>query len=212
MNWALNLSLLTQAQQQTRQARFNERDQARYSEKRDEVRKRLTTELADKCRDFLTKAGLTVASVLEAVNLQNAFDGDNSTISLSDAGYYENGSLNAFEETRRSGLLNQSVAKFLKRNAKAITTLYPGGVKGNSVAARSDVYFQIDYSKGFLGIGKGYGENSGLSQTTILHEAIHSLTGLGDEELYKLLTGKTVTAGEASAGISQALKDNNCTR
>jgi hypothetical protein len=194
-----------------KKARFNERDQKRYDTKRDEVRKRLGTDLSDKCRDFLTKAGLTIKDILDAVNLQNAYDGERSTISMSDAGYYKNGALSNFDKAKRDAFLNQSVGDFVKRNAKAATMLFPGGVEVNSVAQRSDVYFQIDYQKGFLGIGKGYGENSGLNQVTILHEALHSLTGLQDIELYKLLTGNTTESGAvASAGISQALKDNDC--
>lgn len=57
------------------------------------------------------------------------------------------------------------------------------------------------------------GKGSGLNETTILHEAIHSLTGLGDIDLYKKLTGiDTKFHGEASSGISAALKKNGCVK
>ena len=126
---------------------------------------------------------------------------------MSDAGYYKKGSMDGLEEDRRKNLLDQKMLRFIPRNAKAATMIYPGGELGSSVAARSDVYFQIDH--GLF----GYGGSSGLTQTTILHEALHSLTGLDDDELYKKLTGKTAADGSsASSGISQALKDNGCTK
>jgi hypothetical protein len=205
-DWSPNFALIGAAKQTVGiKAKLNEKDQKQYDKKRDEVRKRLdNNKISKKCLDLLTKAGLTIESVLDAVNMQNAYDGEKSTISMSNAGYYKKGSLDGIEEDRRNGILNQQVAKFIPKNAKAATMIYPGGSETSSVAARSDVYFQID--RGLF----GYGENSGLTQTTILHEALHSLTGFGDDELYKKLAGKT--SDTSSADISKLLKDNDCTK
>lgn len=105
---------------------------------------------------------------------------------------------------------NEKVSDFFKKNdgVGAVTMLNPGGVLTEKVvlANRSDVYFRTDAN--WLN-----GKNNGFDdQTTILHEALHSLTGLDDEKLYTLLTGKTAGHDASSMGISQALKDNGCSR
>ena len=190
-------------------AKLSERDQKQYETQRAGVLDRLDN-ISKKCRDFLEKAGLAVSDVISAVKLQQAYDGEKSTISMNDAGYYEEGSLSQFAPERRAGLLNQRMSDFIPKNAKAATALFPGGQLGNTVAERSTVYFQIDYSNGVFGLGRGYKSNSGLTQSIILHEAIHSLSGLRDKELYTLLTGKTANAEDSSRGISEELKDNDC--
>ena len=162
--------------------------------------------ISKKCLDLFKKASIDVKDVLNAVNLQNAYDGEASTISMQEAGFYEKGSLDDLEEKRRDRLLNQTVSDFINGVAKAATMNYPGGMLGPTLESRSDVYFNIDHGS------FGYGSNTGLNQTTILHEALHSLTGLSDMELYTLLTGKTANPGESSASISKALKDNDCTK
>jgi hypothetical protein len=218
--WGLSAENGGPTPQTAGKARFIERDQKQYDKKRVEVRKRLDEILngkIKKCLNFLRKASLSVQDILNAVNLQRAYDGDMSEISMSDAGNYDRDSLSQMEPWRRDQHLNQRVKEFLKPGAyKAITMLYAAGVETNSVMdtvqLRSDVYFRIGLSKGVFGVGAGYTDSSGLNQTTILHEALHSLTGLDDSDLFKLLTGKTEPAIIASAGISQALMDNDCTK
>jgi hypothetical protein len=139
-------------------ARLNLRDQAQYDKKRQEVRDRLNN-ISKKCRDFLAAAGLKVEDVLNAVNLQRAYDGEASTISMSDAGYYND--LSGMDQKRRLGLLNQPVGEYIHGRAKALTAKYVGGGATNTplatVEERSDVYFRIDYGNGFFGLGAGYG-------------------------------------------------------
>jgi len=48
-----------------------------------------------------------------------------------------------------------------------------------------------------------------LTPATILHEALHNLTGLNDPDLYLLLTGKKLPDGPTSP-ISDALATTGC--
>lgn len=48
-----------------------------------------------------------------------------------------------------------------------------------------------------------------LTQSTVLHEALHNLTKLDDDELYKLLTGKEL-GFQPSAVINTVLVQNAC--
>lgn len=55
--------------------------------------------------------------------------------------------------------------------------------------------------------------SSGITDTGILHEALHSATGLGDIALAASLhLGAFTSDSQASRAISKALKDNGCTR
>ncbi len=48
-----------------------------------------------------------------------------------------------------------------------------------------------------------------ITQSLILHEALHNLTGLGDKDLYKLLTGALLAPGPTDI-ISNALVTMGC--
>jgi hypothetical protein len=72
-------------------------------------------------------------------------------------------------------LASGPVSSYLLKGDNAITGIWPGGVRGATLADRSDVYFHPS----------GRFSSGGLQPRTILHEALHSLTGLGDVGLAK---------------------------
>jgi len=194
---------------------LDEGSQRKYDSERAKLKKRLDGKLSNECLNLLSKVG-GLDKVIEAVNLQRAYNGSTSTISRSDAGMLNEEALKT--STISPGAIeferNQKVSEYFaaKRINKATTAIYPGGRPPSltSVSDRSDVYFRPGAS-GILGKMFG-GEPSGLEQSTILHEAIHSLTGLEDPELYNKLTGKTATGDAASAGITDALVKAGCVR
>lgn len=50
-----------------------------------------------------------------------------------------------------------------------------------------------------------------LTQSTVFHESLHNLTGLGDDELYNFLTGTGKGLnGQPSVVISTILLNNGC--
>lgn len=49
-----------------------------------------------------------------------------------------------------------------------------------------------------------------ITQSTLLHETLHRLTGKNDHDLYKLLTGKELEEGKPTDVINQALVQNGC--
>ncbi|MFN0140530.1 MAG: hypothetical protein ACKVQW_10665 [Pyrinomonadaceae bacterium] len=207
INWSLSVDLISQQQIGTKKP-LNEEDQKKYEKKREEIRKRLAN-ISKECLALLTKAGLTVESVIEVVNLQNAYDGSNSTVNTFDAGGIdESGWEPGSREDLRQFERKQSIKDYFagKDGVQARTMFNPGGKFSDTVLGRSDVYYRTD---GNFWNGKKNGFNS---QTTILHEALHSLKGLSDEKLYTLLTGKTADHVASSMGISQALRDNGCTK
>lgn len=147
--------------------------------------------------------------MLDAVEKQRPFDGERSTITVGEAGTVdETAWLPGTTEDAKSyqrAVLTSSYFKNI-RSVSALTGLSPGGKFALSVSDRSDVYFRV--SRGPFGI---YGERTGLKESTILHEALHSLSGLGDQGLYKLLTGNVASnSEEASRKITETLEDNDC--
>ena len=82
---------------------------------------------------------------------------------------------------------NESVSQFFKANSpvKAVTATY-----GNP----NNIYFR----------------SSGISTITILHESLHSLSGLGDEDLASRLGFPGLTHDAASAAISASLTAHGC--
>lgn len=201
-------TLLERASQVGGRVRLNENDQKEYDKKRQEIRQRFA-KISKDCLALLTKAGLTVDSVIDAVNIQNAYDGSKSTVSVFDAGGIdESGWVSGAREDLKNLERKETMSAYFARKdrVRARTMMHPNGLFSMTVAGRSDVYFRTE---GTFWNGEPNGFNN---QTTILHEALHSLTGLGDEKLYTLLTGKTATHDAASAGISDALKGAGCSK
>ncbi|MBX3294005.1 MAG: RHS repeat protein [Acidobacteria bacterium] len=190
--------------------RLKEKDQRRYDEKRRKLIERFAN-ISSKCKDFLKAAGYTAEEVIEAINLQQAYDGTTSTISISAAGIINEGSwAPGSTEKQRQEFRDIQMNVYFRNNrgTRAATGTQPFGVGGGTVAERSDVYFRPD--RGWFGIYRG---RTGLTESTILHEALHSLSGLGDADLYTKLTGKIAAShGEASMGISAALRENDCVK
>ncbi len=160
------------------------------------------------CEQFLKAAGINPQDVINAVNAQRPFDASKSTISVIDSGTIDFSTpewqtLQSNDPERARRIADQSVSHYYKSSPfNAVTGIYPGGVQGATLADRSDVYFRPG---GWLWFSRG-----GLQPRTILHEALHSLTGLGDDKLAQKL-GLNVGPGQsASAAISQALKKHDC--
>jgi hypothetical protein len=55
----------------------------------------------------------------------------------------------------------------------------------------------------------GQEEQANLTQATIVHEALHGLTGKNDPDLYNLLTGKTL-GSQLSDVINTVLEQHKC--
>lgn len=102
------------------------------------------------------------------------------------------------DPARAAAIANGPISKDFKggtTNAKA--GIFPGGTLGATIADRSVVFFRPG---GIFGSG-------GIGSTTILHEALHSVTGLGDTRLAQLLG---VTGSSDSRAITDALQQHHC--
>jgi RHS repeat-associated protein len=152
-------------------------------QKFDKAKEKINKKLQDsfKCRSFLLMSGLSPESVSNALNLQQPFDALRSTLTMARAGLLPG--------TSAYGSIAVNTFFTNNRFYKAITAVYAG----NSVIDRSPVYYT----------------GGGLKGSTILHEVLHSLTGLSDSDLAARL-GVTVTSSNTSA-ISKILKKNDCT-
>ena len=140
---------------------------------------------------YLIGFGIDPAQALESVNMQRAYDGNKSQISYLEAGLIPPelaDSSNRFQNSCISGEF-----KYKGKNLGAMTATYPNQLPPSqtTVADRSDVY---------------YGDN--FSAASILHEALHSLLGLSDDELAKKLGNIDISKG--SKKISKALQKNGC--
>jgi hypothetical protein len=134
---------------------------------------------------------------LDAVNQQQAYNGPKSTISRLQAGTVDFSdpdfqSMQLNDPTRAAAILNGPVSgDFRSAGRMAETALYPGGVFGATPADRSTVFFR----------------KSGLGN--ILHEALHSLTGLNDELLARQL-GVEIPSSGVTDIITQTLIQHGC--
>lgn len=98
------------------------------------------------------------------------------------------------DPTRAAAILNGPVSgDFRIAGLRAETAFYPGGVFGASVADRSTVFFR----------------GSGITGGNILHEALHSLTGLNDAQLAQKL-GVSIPSSGVTDIITQTLVQHGC--
>ena len=151
--------------------------------------------LKKKCADLLALSGKSIDEITAAINAQVPFDGpDSKGLTMLQAGLLgpvdpnlpPNQMSNAIAE------VNQTVSAYFAANP-------------STTAATA--YFRRDT------INNVYYRSSGITDTGILHEALHSITGLGDIDLAgKLGLGTFGSAADASAAITKALKDNGCTK
>jgi hypothetical protein len=81
-----------------------------------------------------------------------------------------------------------------RSTTKAETGILPGGNNPGTIAGRSNVYFS----------------GGGIKGEYIFHEALHSLTGLGDRNLALRLGLSPL--GDSSANIQKALKAHDCVK
>jgi hypothetical protein len=98
------------------------------------------------------------------------------------------------DPTRAAAILNGPVSgDFRSAGLRAETAFYPGGVFGATPADRSTVFFR----------------KSGLTGGNILHEALHSLTGLNDALLARQL-GVEIPSSGVTDIITQTLIQHGC--
>jgi RHS repeat-associated protein len=163
---------------------LNAEQQKKYDKARSKLLDKLnpnSKHFSKKLVKFLAKYDLTVDQVVGAIMAQQAYYGPGSNnITMGEAGLVCSGSSDA----------NKSVANFLKDfkggTLRALTAL--------DGSTPNDVYFT----------NKGLGDS-----ITILHEALHSLTGLKDIPLAaRLGQGYHGDYRYASQAISNALKKN----
>jgi RHS repeat-associated protein len=175
---------------------FTGKNLSKYDKQRDIVRDSLQN---SDCRQFLADHGIDPEAALDAVNQQQAYNGPKSTISRLQAGTVDLSdpdfqSLQLNDPTRAAAILNGPVSgDFRSAGLRAETAFYPGGVFGATVAARSTVFFR----------------NSGLTGGNILHEALHSLTGLNDALLAHQL-GVQIPSSGVTDIITQTLIQHGC--
>jgi hypothetical protein len=153
--------------------------------------------LPSSCSNFFNgQSGRPIlGAVISAVTNQVPYAGPASNLSQYDAGEWtQNDTL--FPNTWPSGFQQAPVCRRFFGNG-------PGGWSGTVATAQTqspgtDAYYATQSAA-----------LQHLTQATILHEALHNLTGLGDPDLYMLLTGKNLPAGP-TAPISSALVTMGC--
>ena len=137
------------------------------------------------CISFLISKGIDPTAFANAVQVQNAYNGSQSTISESEAGVGMPGSMQSESVSR--GFQNNP-------NAHAAASL-----------TSNDVYFR---QGGFL---SGLFGNQNIQEATIEHEALHNYLKIGDfgkgglEEKFGLGPNDVNTSI-----INDALKENHC--
>jgi RHS repeat-associated protein len=163
-------------------AKFGPKTQKKYNEKKVLLIGQMLN--SKPCADFLSAHGISITDAIDALALQRPFDGEKSTITRWEAGAVDPNDPIAFQHRFLP------MSSFFGRNssAGAVTGLWPLGELGTDVDGRSDVYFNPDRFTG----------------ATILHEALHSLTGKDDAKLAQQLGLSNPD------GISDALRANKC--
>jgi len=140
------------------------------------------------CGHFLNnRPQISLAKAIGAVTNQKPFDGPGSTISSFTAGAY-----------RQKDNTNLAKAKEVP-----VCAIFWKGMSWNGVGAlaqaqppATDVYVATQPSA-LMYLGKA----------TVLHESLHNLTGLGDDDLYNLLTGNRLKGKPSGAINDELLKD-----
>jgi hypothetical protein len=135
----------------------------------------------EKCRELLGKGGVTPIELFLAVVAQVPWDGTKSTTTAREAGTLDPQGPHYADESRYADL---PMSSFFGPQINARAQL--GGV---------NAWFNPTTP-----------ESVRVSAVTITHEALHNLTGMGDERLATAL-GYTGDLESASQWISQALKD-----
>jgi hypothetical protein len=138
------------------------------------------------------QTGSTTNLVVASVTNQTPYDGPLSNLSMLAAGAYVS-----------SQLIEDPVPK-LGQYAVCQSFWSGGSWSGTVALAQSqppgtDVYIATQKSA-----------TPNLTQSTILHEALHNLTGLSDEDLYRALTGTAFPKGSPTSIINKPLVDNGC--
>ncbi len=166
----------------------------KYNEERAKTENKLKN--SQKCRDFLASHGIDPDAALGAVEMQRAYDGENSTIGAYDAGLYNHDEIRwDIPQVAAAATVPLNVLFANSPTMQGVTAAFPGGLPPSQTTAadRSDVYYR----------------GSGISSSNILHEALHSLTGASDAQLASQL-GVTLGPNGESQPISDALHDNDC--
>jgi RHS repeat-associated protein len=147
------------------------------------------------CAKLLAMTGLSLNEITAAVNQQVPYSGPDTTgLSMLDAGLLPPPDLSLPPPARRGAIVetSESVSAYFKAHPEM-----PAATAGFRSGTGNDVYYR----------------SSGLNDTSILHETLHSATGLGDIALAKNLgLGTFASRSAASAAISNALRKNGCTK
>lgn len=133
------------------------------------------------------------SKLASAVTNQVPYDGRTSTISMYDAGLWTEKDKTTNPRFPKSFQSTPVCTNFQNNNGVLPDTV----AEAQTQAPATDIY--INSLKPMLPL---------LTQATILHEALHNLTGLGDDDLESLL-GLTPTAGPSDV-INYRLEENIC--
>jgi YD repeat-containing protein len=141
------------------------------------------------CRQFLIDHGIDPDAVIEALNKQNAYDGTLSTITRGNAGVVDH------SNPTDVSYANFSISSDFPKNGttNAETGVWPGLSLGTTLDSRSDVYWRPNPKV--------------ITGATIVHEALHSLLHLKDEDLQLKLN---LSTKEVSENITLALRQHGC--
>jgi hypothetical protein len=144
-----------------------------YTTARDRVLDRLAN--SESCQRFLLENfGLSSGAVAKAVRNQRAFDGTTSTITAADAGLVP-----------RIDPLNNKPHTEANKQVKDLFYIQAGGYMADAIQAG----FASKDDKGATQRDVYYG--FAFTAATVLHETLHSFTGLNDEQIAVKLGTKT---------------------
>jgi hypothetical protein len=183
---------------------LSQEEQAKFDKARNKMQRKINSE---RCRAFLVSVfgELVIAGIISTIDSQQTFSGPGSTnISVVEAGIYKpedvermrrlSQSSDPAEAARWTALMNQSISDYFRQRNKGSVKL--GGVVGNFNGDPNTVFYKS------------------IKAGSLLHETLHTLTGLDDNELAAAL-GVDITKFKgnsdlASDAINKRLKEMGC--
>jgi hypothetical protein len=155
------------------------------------------------CSNWFSGLGENQASAYNslegAVLKQQPYDGPESTLSMYAAGLWTSKDVSAPTFPRE--YMRTPVCSWFFRNTIAMAQVqWP----------RTDVYILTNPKTGKLGVVKGGQVFNTLTESTIVHEALHNLTGLGDPDLRVFLGLPKPNDPNDTTDINAALVANGC--
>jgi hypothetical protein len=152
---------------------------------------------ASQCQQYLAKLPYSFAQIVAAVQNQVAWDGLYSNLSVYDAGTWttDQQQWRTWKDFPKFPVCGQ----FWQGADWSGTVAWAQANPTSSNPQVHDVYFDTQAKPWKL-----------LTPTTILHEALHNLSGLSDKDLYYKLTGEDLKSEHNTHPIDEKLDQNGC--